>query len=249
MIAAPLHLEPEQQRAEFEPVSPATTQPALSPQPTHGFYPRYVKRILDLLFALLVAPLVLLLIGVLALFIIAEDRGPIIYRAQRMGWRGQPFIMYKLRTMRPNAPDLRMPDGSAYSAAADPRQTRVGRRLRRSSLDELPQILNIIQGQMSFIGPRPDDLTEAGLYRPEDRPKLLVRPGISGYAQVLGRNAITWQERLAYDVIYVQKISFWLDLRIFWQTLLVVVSRRGLYADQSNPQQLQSEPLNDGRDD
>jgi lipopolysaccharide/colanic/teichoic acid biosynthesis glycosyltransferase len=139
--------------------------------------------------------------------------------------------MYKLRTMSVNAPDFRQPDGSAFSAADDPRQTQVGSWLRRTSFDELPQLLNVLKGDMSFIGPRPDDLKEAALYNEEEARKLEQRPGISGYAQVYGRNAINWHERLALDVEYINKISFALDVKIFFRTFAVVFMQRDIYGD------------------
>jgi len=199
-------------------------------------YARFVKRILDLLFALLVLPFVALVVAAAAIAIRAEDGGPVFYNAQRMGRNGRPFTMYKLRTMHVNAADIRMPDGSAFSSDTDPRSTNIGRRLRKASIDELPQIINIIKGEMSFIGPRPDDLTEAGLYVPPEQRKLEQRPGISGYAQVYGRNAISWRERLVLDVVYVDNISLALDIRIFFKTFSAVFSQKDVYAQVSEPE-------------
>ena len=201
-------------------------------------YPRFVKRILDILLALTVLPFVAVVIMVSGILIYAEDKGPVFYLAARMGKDKKPFMMYKLRTMYVNAPDLRFADGSTYNAVDDPRMTRVGRFLRKSSIDELPQVINVLKGDMSFIGPRPDDLKEAELYQGDESLKLDVLPGISGYAQVYGRNAISWRERLVLDVEYVQRIGFLLDMRIFFRTFLTVFSQSDVYAgggSQENP--------------
>ena len=193
-------------------------------------YPHYIKRLLDIILAVILLPLVLLVILVCGALIFAEDRGSIFYNAPRMGRNMKPFTMYKLRTMHENAPDLRFNDGSTYNAVDDPRMTRIGSFLRKTSIDELPQVFNVLLGQMSLIGPRPDDLKEAELYQGNQATKLTVRPGITGYAQVYGRNAITWSERLALDVEYTERISFWLDLKILLRTFAVVFMQRDIYA-------------------
>ena len=195
-------------------------------------YNRVVKRILDLIAGIVALPFLGLITLVIAVLIKAEDRGPVFYNASRIGRKGKPFIMFKYRTMHLDAPDLKMPDGSTYNAPDDPRMTRIGARMRSLSLDELPQLLNIIRGEMSFIGPRPDLEEEAKLYQGDEGRKLEVRPGISGYAQVNGRNAISWHERLALDVEYVQNIGFIMDVRIFFSTIATVFSRQGVYVEQ-----------------
>jgi lipopolysaccharide/colanic/teichoic acid biosynthesis glycosyltransferase len=156
-------------------------------------------------------------------------RGPLFYNAPRIGRGGKPFKLYKFRTMIVDAPDLKEADGSTYNAADDPRLTKVGKVLRRTSLDELPQVLNILKGEMSFLGTRPDLAEEVALYRPGEEVKLELRPGLSGYAQVYGRNAIAWHQRLALDAYYVQHLSFILDLKIFFRTFYTVFSTEGVY--------------------
>jgi len=192
-------------------------------------YNRIIKRLFDLLLGFVALPFLGIAVLVIAPLIKREDKGPAFYNSPRVGRHGKSFTMYKFRTMFVDAPDLKMPDGSAYNAPDDPRMTRIGTKLRKTSIDELPQILNIIRGEMSFIGPRPDLLDEAALYVGDESRKLEVRPGISGYAQVYGRNAITWRERLALDVEYVEKIGFLLDIRIFLRTFAVVFSGQGVY--------------------
>ena len=205
-------------------------------------YDKLIKRFFDLLLGIIALPFLGLATLIIAPMIRREDGGPIFYNAPRIGRGERPFIMYKFRTMCVNAPDLKMPDGSTYNAPDDPRMTGIGARLRRSSLDELPQILNIIRGEMSFIGPRPDLAEEVALYEGEEGRKLTVRPGISGYAQVYGRNAITWRERLALDVEYVDKIGFLLDLRIFLRTFTVVFSGQGVYVEQETEREESEKP-------
>jgi lipopolysaccharide/colanic/teichoic acid biosynthesis glycosyltransferase len=192
-------------------------------------YRHVVKRVFDILLALVVLPFVALVMLVAALLIYREDRGPVFYNAPRVGKNGRLFTMYKLRSMYVNAPDLKMEDGSTYNGADDPRQTRIGALLRRTSLDELPQVLNVLKGDMSFLGPRPDLASEVALYEGAEGRKLEVRPGISGYAQVYGRNALLWRERLVLDGYYVEHLGFLLDLRIFFKTFAVVFSQKGIY--------------------
>jgi lipopolysaccharide/colanic/teichoic acid biosynthesis glycosyltransferase len=198
-------------------------------------YKRGIKRLLDILLSIIALPFVGLALLVLAPFIYFEDKGTVFYNAPRIGRGGRPFIMYKLRTMRMNAPDLKMEDGSTYSAPDDPRQTRMGIFLRRTSLDELPQVLNVLKGDMSLIGPRPDLADEVALYQGDDYRKLEIKPGISGYAQVYGRNAIAWKDRRVFDVYYVEHLSFLLDARIFFKTFAVVFGQKGIYAAPATP--------------
>jgi lipopolysaccharide/colanic/teichoic acid biosynthesis glycosyltransferase len=196
-------------------------------------YRRVVKRLLDIVLSVIALPFVGLVLLVLAPLIYREDKGPVFYNAPRVGKGGRSFTMYKLRSMRVNAPDLKMPDGSTYNGADDPRQTRIGALMRKTSLDELPQVLNVLKGDMSLIGPRPDLAEEVALYEGDEARKLEVRPGISGYAQVYGRNAIAWRDRLALDGYYVEHQSFALDVRIFFKTFAVVFSQEGVYVEAS----------------
>jgi lipopolysaccharide/colanic/teichoic acid biosynthesis glycosyltransferase len=194
-----------------------------------GIYDRYVKRLLDIIIAIIGLPIVGIHMLIFAPIIRGQDNGPVFYNAPRIGKGARQFVMYKYRTMHVNAPDLKEPDGSTYNAPDDPRQTKIGVLLRRTSMDEFPQLLNVLKGDMSFIGPRPDLLEETELYQGEESLKLLVRPGISGYAQVYGRNAIPWRTRLALDVWYVKNQSFWLDLKIFVRTFAAVFAQKDIY--------------------
>lgn len=196
-------------------------------------YDRFVKRLLDIVIGLVASPFVALILLVVAPFIHFEDRGPVFYNAPRVGKGGREFTMYKLRSMKVDAPDLTMPDGSTYNGADDPRMTRMGRLMRKTSIDELPQVFNVVKGDMSLIGPRPDLKRETELYEGDEHEKLLVRPGITGYAAVCGRNALPWHDRLALDVYYVRNISFALDAKIFFKTFATVFGQEGVFVDDS----------------
>lgn len=209
-------------------------------------YVRVVKRAFDIAFSIIALPLVLLALAVLAPAIHREDKGPVFYNAPRVGKDGRPFIMYKLRSMRVNAPDLLMDDGSTYNGADDPRMTRVGTFMRKTSLDELPQVLNVLKGDMSLIGPRPDLQREVDLYQGDEGRKLEVKPGITGYAAVYGRNSLPWHERLALDVHYVDHVSFLLDARIFFRTFAVVLGQEGIYVEDGSESAAASEAASAG---
>jgi lipopolysaccharide/colanic/teichoic acid biosynthesis glycosyltransferase len=198
-------------------------------------YRRVFKRIFDIILAVIALPFFALECIIVAPIIYLEDKGSVFYNAPRIGQGGKPFTMYKFRSMRMNAPDLKMEDGSTYNGSDDPRQTKIGAFLRKSSLDELPQILNILKGDMSFIGPRPDLPEEVALYAQGEERKLDVKPGISGYAQVYGRNAIPWHDRLALDAYYVDHQSFLLDVRVFFKTFTVVFAQEGVYVEEESP--------------
>jgi lipopolysaccharide/colanic/teichoic acid biosynthesis glycosyltransferase len=194
-------------------------------------YDHVVKRLFDILLGIIALPFLALEFIIVAPLIYFEDKGTIFYSAARVGKNGKSFVMHKYRSMFMDAPSFKLEDGSTYTAADDPRQTRVGKFLRQTSLDELPQVLNVLKGDMSFIGPRPDLPEEVALHREEEGRKLVVRPGISGYAQVYGRNAIAWRDRLALDVYYVDHQSFALDTKIFFKTFAVVFAQKGVYVD------------------
>lgn len=195
-------------------------------------YVHFFKRILDILIGIIAMPILLVLLIVLGPRIYFEDKGPIFYNAPRVGKDGRDFKMFKFRSMKVNAPDLVMEDGSTYNGADDPRMTRVGAMMRRTSLDEFPQFLNVLNGTMSLIGPRPDLRRETELYRGNEGEKLQVKPGITGYAAVYGgRNASAWRDRLKLDVYYVHHVSFWLDVKIFFKTFSTIFSQEGVYVE------------------
>ena len=188
-----------------------------------------IKRILDCAFVLVTLPFSAFVISLCSLCILLEDGLPIFYRARRVGYKGKIFTMLKLRSMTKNAPDLGLEDGSTFSSASAPRVTRCGRILRKYSLDEVPQVFNVLIGQMSFIGWRPDSAYYLQHYTDEERIILSVRPGITGYNQVINRNTVGTKEKLRNDVHYVKHLSFLLDCKIFFLTIFGVMSRKGVY--------------------
>lgn len=149
---------------------------------------------------------------------------PVFFRQERPGRSGRPFAVYKFRTMS----DARGPDGRLLPD--DERLTAIGRFVRESSLDELPQLLNVLKGEMSLVGPRPLLMRYLERYSPEQARRHEVKPGITGLAQVRGRNSLTWEEKFAYDVQYVDEWSLWLDLEILFETVMNVVKREGISA-------------------
>ena len=194
-------------------------------------YLRFGKRICDLAVGIVALPFVLIIIAVLAPIIHFEDKGPVFYNAPRVGKDGRDFKMYKLRSMRVSAPDLVMEDGSTYNGADDPRMTKIGAFMRRTSLDEIPQFLNVLKGDMSVVGPRPDLRRETELYEGDEGEKLTVKPGITGYAAVYGRNSLPWHDRLALDVYYVRNVTFALDVKVFFRTFATVFKQEGIYVE------------------
>ena len=190
-------------------------------------YRHFFKRLIDIVSALILLPLVLLVIFIMTFIIRIDDNGPVFYNAKRMGRNGKPFKMFKLRSMKVNAPDLRNADGSTFNSDHDPRVTRTGRFMRKTSIDEIPQILNVLKGDMSFIGPRPvlanKPYTEYDEIR---RKRLTVRPGITGYSQAFFRNSITQDEKFQYDCYYVDHLTFRLDVKILFVTVYPVLRRK-----------------------
>lgn len=192
-------------------------------------YERFFKRLFDMVAALLVVPFILLLAIPIALAVKLEDHGPVFYRARRYGRDMRKFDMFKFRSMKTDAPDIRNADGTTFNSAADPRQTRVGKFLRKTSLDELPQFFNVLLGDMSIIGPRPSPMGNEATYTDVVKRKFRVRPGITGLNQALKRNSSTLEERYANDVLYAERISFLMDARIVFLTIKNVLLRKNIY--------------------
>jgi lipopolysaccharide/colanic/teichoic acid biosynthesis glycosyltransferase len=189
---------------------------------------RALGRALDMsvaaLLLLLASPLLLAAAAAIKL----ESPGPALYRQRRVGKDGVPFDLWKLRTMVPGAQEM---GAGIYVLEGDPRITRVGRALRRVSLDELPNLINVLKGEMALVGPRPTIQEQVDHYTARQRRRLEVKPGITGWAQVHGRAALPWPERIELDVWYVDNRSLRLDLRILGRTVRLLLSGRGLYSD------------------
>ncbi|MEQ8235510.1 MAG: sugar transferase [Syntrophomonadaceae bacterium] len=192
-------------------------------------YRHFFKRLLDLSLSLVALPFWLFILLIIAPVIYLQDRGPIFYNAKRLGKDGRTFTMYKFRTMKIDAPDIRNADGSTFNAEDDPRLTRIGKFLRQSSLDETPQLLNVILGDMSLIGPRPDLPEHLALYQGNETRKLEVRPGITGFSQAYFRNTLPWKQRIQNDIYYIDHISLGFDARIFLKTINSTLKRQNIY--------------------
>jgi len=194
-------------------------------------YKKYIKRFIDLLIAIICFPLFLLAFIILAPIIKATDKGPVFYNAKRIGRYGKIFTMYKFRSMYVNAPDIRLSDGSTYNGDDDPRVTKVGKIMRATSIDELPQLLNILNGTMSLIGPRPDPPDWLDKYPDDIKVFLTVRPGLTGYSQAYYRNNADGEQKMKNDAYYAQHISFAFDVKIFFKSIITVLRHDGTYKD------------------
>lgn len=180
------------------------------------------KRILDISLSLLALPLALPLAGLVALVVRLFLGRPVLFRQERPGYRGLPFTLYKFRTMK----DLRGPDGELRPDVE--RLTALGRLLRAFSLDELPELYNVLRGEMSLVGPRPLLMRYLDRYTAEQARRMQALPGLTGWAQVNGRNNVSWEDKFALDVWYVDHWSLWLDIKILLLTPLKVLRREGI---------------------
>ena len=196
-----------------------------------GFYQLSLKRLIDIIIFLIALPFVLIILIPVAIAIKIEDQGPIFYHSGRIGVGFKEFGMLKFRSMKVNAPDLRNDDGSTFNSNVDPRVTKVGHFLRETSIDEIPQIFNILKGDMSIIGPRPGDVESKDTYDNEEKDKLLIRPGITGYTQAYYRNNLGVREKRLYDAWYAHNVSFMLDIKIFFKTIATVLKRENIYTN------------------
>ena len=197
-------------------------------------YQNGMKRVIDLIIAVITLPFLLVIMAIIAPIIFFNDKGPIFYNASRLGKNGKPFKMYKFRSMMVNAPDIRNADGSTYNGDDDPRVTKVGKFMRKTSIDELPQLLNVLNGTMSLIGPRPDPLDDMDIYTEHQKLKLRVRPGITGYNQAYYRNSVEQDKKFENDVFYAEHVSFLLDVKIFFKTIKTILQKDNVYNDASN---------------
>ena len=198
---------------------------------------RFFKRLFDIILSLIALPFVLLLIIIFAPIIYFTDKGPVFYNAPRLGRKGKVFKMYKLRSMKVNSPNLKNADGSTYNGENDPRVTKVGKFMRKTSIDEFPQFLNVLKGDMSFIGPRAHLTTNYKGYENLDEPhkrRLDVRPGITGYSQAYYRNSASSEQKMQNDVYYVEHMSLWLDIKILFKTFFSVLKRENIYVGEAS---------------
>ncbi len=196
-----------------------------------GFYQIVLKRLIDILICIVILPFILLITIPISIAIKAEDGGPIFYKSRRLGKDFKEFNMLKFRSMKVNSPDLRNDDGSTYNSQSDNRVTHIGRLLRETSIDELPQCFNVLLGHMSLIGPRAGDVESKDTYEKDEKDKMLVRPGISGYTQAYYRNNLGVREKRLYDAWYAHNVSVWLDIKIIFKTIATVLKRENVYTN------------------
>ena len=197
-----------------------------------GFYQIIIKRIIYITACIIALPFVLPILIPVSIAIKTEDQGPIFYRSMRIGKGFKEFGMLKFRSMKVNAPDLRNADGSTFNSKTDPRVTKVGHFLRETSLDEIPQIFNVLVGQMSIIGPRAGDVESKDTYEEDEKDKLLIRPGITGYTQAYYRNNLGVREKRLYDAWYAHSVTFALDLKVFFRTIKTVITHENVYTNE-----------------
>lgn len=199
-----------------------------------GVYKNFFKRFLDIILSLIALPVWIIVLIIIGPIIYFQDKGVIFYNAMRLGRNGNLFKMYKFRSMKLNAPDIRNDDGSTFNSENDPRLTKIGKFIRKTSLDETPQILNIIKGDMSIIGPRPDLPEHEKLYEGNEKRKLEIRPGVTGFNQAYYRNTVPWKERIKHDIYYIDHLCLVLDIKIFFKTVISVLKREDIYLIDKN---------------
>ena len=192
---------------------------------SNGLYCKLIKRFMDFLIAALSIIIFSPLLIILAILVRVKLGGPVIFKQERPGLNGKVFKLYKFRTMT----DAKDENGNLLDD--EYRLTSFGKKLRSTSLDELPELYNILKGDMSIVGPRPLLVKYLPLYNDEQKRRHDVRPGLTGLAQVSGRNAITWTEKFNKDIEYVDKVSFGLDVSIFFKTIYCVLKREGINSD------------------
>lgn len=182
-------------------------------------YKSFIKRIMDIIGALFLLILIWPLMVLIIMILVFYNKGAVLFKQIRPGKNGKPFLLYKFKTMK---------DAAEKIVSDTERVTYFGNILRKSSIDEFPQLINVLKGEMSFVGPRPLLMEYLSLYSEEQKKRHLVPPGITGWAQVNGRNSINWSEKLAFDVYYVEHCSFLLDMKILSLTFFKVLSGKGI---------------------
>ncbi len=197
---------------------------------------KIIKRLFDLIVCLIGLPIFCLIYIPVAIAIKLDDHGPVFYHDHRLGKNSTELIMYKFRTMKVNSPMLVNKDGSTYNSKDDPRVTKVGRFLRETSLDETPQLLNVLKGEMSLIGPRASTYDSKGTFLSDEIDKMKVLPGITGYTQAYYRNSINAHEKRVLDAWYANHASLWLDIKILFKTVGTVLRHDNIYTNAGRPE-------------
>ena len=191
----------------------------------------FIKRFFDILVCVIALPFWLIIFLLVGTGIKMEDHGPVFYKAERIGKNCKKIYMLKFRSMKVNAENILNADGSTYNAKDDPRVTKIGKLIRETSLDETPQIFNVLKGDMSIIGPRASGWDALPTYKKDELDKMKVRPGITGYTQAYYRNSISVREKRLYDAWYANHASLRLDVKIFFKTIATVLKHDNLYTN------------------
>lgn len=198
---------------------------------SNSFYVVVIKRIIDILIGLVALPFVAIITVFVGIAIKIDDGGPVFYKAQRIGKKSKIFSMYKYRSMMVNAPNYTNADGSTYNAPDDDRVTRVGKFIRKNSIDEIPQFINVLIGNMSFIGPRASGAGALNNYLDDEKDKMKVLPGITGFTQAYFRNGLTVREKRLKDAWYANNVTPLLDLKILIKSIFTVFKRENIYTN------------------
>lgn len=200
----------------------------MTAQRKRGFYEKYIKRIFDIVLSGLALIILSPVIAIVALLVRVKLGSPVIFKQDRPGLNEKIFKMYKFRSMT----DERDENGELLPD--EDRLPSFGKKLRSTSLDELPELVNIFKGDMSIVGPRPLLVAYLERYNDEQKQRHLVRPGITGLAQVMGRNSLSWDEKFKFDMEYIENVSLYLDIKIIFRTVAVVLERKGISSDSSD---------------
>lgn len=200
---------------------------------SNSFYVVVFKRFMDILIGIVALPFLLILTFFVGIAIKLDDGGPVFYKAQRIGKNSKIFSMYKYRSMKVNAPNYTNADGSTYNAPDDDRVTRVGKFIRKTSIDEMPQFFNLLIGNMSFIGPRASGSGALDNYFDDEKDKMKVLPGITGYTQAYHRNGLTVREKRLKDAWYANNVTMLLDIKILFKTFATVFRRENIYTNEA----------------
>lgn len=196
-----------------------------------SIYVKYIKRVIDVIISICVLPIFAILYVAVGIAIKVEDGGPVIYKAKRIGKNCNLLEMYKFRSMKVDAENILNTDGSTFNSATDRRVTKVGRFIRVTSMDEVPQILNVLKGNMSIIGPRASGYEALQTYANYEKDKMKVLPGITGYTQAYFRNDLSVKEKRLKDAWYANNVSFKLDIKIFFKTIQTVLKHKNVYTN------------------
>ena len=200
---------------------------------------KFIKRLFDVCFCLIMLPFFAILYIIIGIAIKMEDGGPVFYKSKRIGKDLKVIDMYKFRSMKTNAPMIINDDGSTYNSAKDDRVTKIGRFIRETSLDEIPQILNVLKGDMSIVGPRASTPFDDGShdFLPDEIDKVKVKPGITGYTQAYYRNNASVRDKRLMDAWYANNYSLWLDIKILFRTVYTVLKHENLYTNEGKPEE------------